>query len=301
MAVKTRLLLLSPLLLTACTSMPPTVTPAPPTASAAGPTADPSAEVLDVTVTNSELAVGEERVALRIYNQSGSELVGTGYDVQVIVYRTEPQSGSQVQVASGEALYFGLGVPDAGAWVVYTEFDSSGPWALEVIAEDQAGKIGRGRKDIIVAGRPLTPRVGAAPPSGESPVLEGESIEEITSDKDPDPDLYSMTVGEAAASGRPTVVHFGSPGHCPTEVCRLTLAQVKTVKAQYGSRVNFIHVETRDLSDPTQLSPTTLAWKLPSEPWTFVLKKHGKVAARFEGPLDRTELGLIVDHVLEVE
>lgn len=292
------LVLVSGLSMAACQTLPPTVTPAPASESVAGPTTDPSAEAITVDLTNSELALGMERLAFRMYDASGAEILGTGYTVETVIYRTDPQTGSYVKVASGNALYFGLGVPDGGAWVVYTEFDSSGPWALEVIVRRADGWTGRMRRDFTVAGRTLTPRVGDLPPSLDTPAASGDDLSAVTSDPSPDPELYSLTLAAATTSGRPTVIHFGSPGHCTTPVCGPTLDEVKSVKAQYASQVNFIHVETRDLTDPSKLSSTASAWGLPSEPWTFVLNGQGRVTARVEGPLDRSELGLLVKQVL---
>jgi hypothetical protein len=290
-----------PLALASCQAAPPTITPAPADQSAdqpAGPTVDPDAETLTVDVTNSELAVGEERIAFRLYDSSGQEIVGNTHDVQLRVLRVDPQTGASVPVASGEALFFGLDAPDGGSWVVYTEFDASGPWAVEVNASRADGWSGTALKDVQVAGRTLTPRVGERPPEGDTPVAGGDDLASITSDESPDPDLYGLTVTEAATNGRPTVVHFGSPAHCPTPICSVTLDEVKAIKSELGSRVDFVHVETRDLADPARLSPTTEAWGLPSEPWTFVLDARGRVAARVEGPMDRIELRLLVEREL---
>ncbi len=286
-------------LLAACSASPPTITPGPAGESRAGPTQDVAAETLTVVVTNSELALGEERLAFRIFDAVGSELVGnSGYNVEIHVYRTQPEADKVLEVASGGALYFGLPVEDGGAWVAYSDFDSSGPWAIEVVASRPDGWVGRTRKEIQVAGRTVTPRVGDRVPEVLNPTLADGDITSLTSDPDPDADFFGMTIVEAAASGRPTVVHFGSYEHCGTPICPATLGTIKAAKATYGSRVNFIMVETRDLADPSQLSPTAKAWGLPSEPWTFLLDRRGRVANRIEGPLDQTELGLLLDRIL---
>jgi hypothetical protein len=133
------------------------------------------------------------------------------------------------------------------------------------------------------------------PPSGDSPVGDPASI---SSDPSPDPALYARSIAEAMESGIPTLIHFGSPAHCAGESCAAALDEVKSTLAAYKGRANIIHVETRSMADPGELSPTAVAWGIPSEPWTFVLDRNGRISARAEGLVDRTELGLLLDREL---
>ena len=43
------------------------------------------------------------------------------------------------------------------------------------------------------------------------------------------------------------------------------------------------------------------AWGLPSEPWFFILDSRGLVQSRIEGPIDVTELDLLVRRSLGEE
>jgi hypothetical protein len=142
--------------------------------------------------------------------------------------------------------------------------------------------------------------VGERPTVTDSPVATGD-LAAVTSDPEPDPTLYAQSVGQAMASGKPTVIYFGSPAHCPTELCAASLAALKQVKAQFGDKVNFIHVETRDLKVPSQISATAQAWGLLSEPWTFALDKAGRVNTRIEGGLDADELSAVLMQKLGVQ
>ena len=45
--------------------------------------------------------------------------------------------------------------------------------------------------------------------------------------------------------------------------------------------------------------PQFLAYHLPSEPWVFGIDKHGKVAARLEGPFAKSELERLVTQTVQ--
>jgi hypothetical protein len=286
------------LALAGCTGAPPTITPPVTTPDPlATPTANPAAKALTIEVLNAELAPGEERVTFRLKGPDGTEI--TDGTAEVGMYRVLA-NGQAAKAASGPAAYFGAGQPGGGEWVVYTEFDSSGVWGFEVSLNHPVLGLAAGRVNVDVAARPKTPKVGDKPAVTDSPVASGD-LAAITSDPSPDPALYAMTVGQAMGSGKPTVVYFGSPAHCPTKLCEASLAALKQVKGQFGSQVNFIHVETRDRKDPTQISATAQAWGLPSEPWTFVLDKAGRVNTRIEGGLDALELEAVLRQKLGMQ
>jgi hypothetical protein len=285
----------------ACNSTPPTVTPVPPTVDAsAPPTVDPNSQPLKVTVLNTEVAPGSERMEFRVQDKDGAEV--TDGDMQVTMYRILGGTGQAAKAASGPAVYFGSGQPGGGEWVVYTDYDSSGTWGFEVNMDHPTRGKGNARVNVEVSAKPHTPKVGDKAPSGDTPkVAAGGDLKAVTSDPSPDPELYQMSVADAIASGKPTVVYFGSPAHCATAICTASLASLKTVKEQYRGKVNFIHVETRDLANPSQLSAANKAWGLPSEPWTFVLDKAGRINTRMEGGLDPTELALVLKQQLGVQ
>ena len=281
-----------------CTGAPPTITPPAGTPNPlATPTVNPNAQALTIEVLNTELAPGEERVIFRLKDPAGTEV--TDGDVQVAMYRLL-SDGQAAKAASGAAAYFGAGQPGGGEWAVYTEFDSSGPWGFEVTLNHPQLGLATGRVNVDVAARPKTPKVGERPTVTDSPVA-ADDLAAITSDPEPDPALYAQTVGQVMVGGKPAVIYFGSPAHCPTQLCAASLAALKQVKAQFGDQVSFIHIETRDLKAPTQISATAQAWGLPSEPWTFVLDKAGRVNTRLEGGLDAGELSAVLMQKLGVQ
>ena len=119
-------------------------------------------------------------------------------------------------------------------------------------------------------------------------------LEEISSDDDPDPRLYELSLDDALTNGRPTVVAFATPAFCTTAACGPTLDVVRSIMDGYPD-VNWLHVEIyADLDDAArgalETVPAVDAWGLPSEPWVFVIDAGGVVAARFEGAVGSEEL-----------
>ncbi|NIP26954.1 MAG: thioredoxin family protein, partial [Phycisphaerae bacterium] len=68
-------------------------------------------------------------------------------------------------------------------------------------------------------------------------------ITSLTSGSDPVPGLYQMTVAEALASGRPTVVTLATPAFCQTDICAPVVDSVEAVYEDYKDQANFLHLE----------------------------------------------------------
>ena len=67
---------------------------------------------------------------------------------------------------------------------------------------------------------------------------------------------------------------------------------VDAVRRRVGDKdLRFIHVEIYKDNDPTQgLNRWVREWNLPSEPWTFLVGRDGRIKAKFEGALSAAEL-----------
>jgi hypothetical protein len=90
---------------------------------------------------------------------------------------------------------------------------------------------------------------------------------------------------------RPVVITFATPLLCQSRVCGPVVDIVEQVKASAPKDVAFIHQEIyKDNKINAGLRPQVTAWGLQSEPWTFVIDRHGKVSTRFEGAFSVGEL-----------
>jgi len=287
--------------LAACAAPPPTITAVPATADANQlPTQDPNAEALTLTLANTQITVGLERLSFEITDAQGDPIPSSS-TVDVEMLRREQLGENETlrqPTASGTALHFGDELPGGGAWVVYHDFDASGSWSVDATVTLPDGRTGSGQANFDVQGRVQTPKVGDKPPAVTTAKLgDAVDIKSLTSDPSPVEAFYWLSLDEAIDDGKPTVVVFGSPGSCSD--CATVLDEAKAVLATWGSQVDFVHVESSDVGDPNRVSPAAAAWGVPADvPWTFVLNAQGYVEGRVEGPIGRTELELLVKRAL---
>jgi len=87
-------------------------------------------------------------------------------------------------------------------------------------------------------------------------------------------------------------VTFATPKFCASRTCGPVVDVVEEVARRLdGENVRFIHVEVYEDNDPAKgFNPWLQEWKLPTEPWTFLVGADGRIAARFEGTVSVNEL-----------
>ncbi len=149
------------------------------------------------------------------------------------------------------------------------------------------------RATVEVKRQGTTPEIGDRPPAVDTPTSAGvDALPEITTDSDPNPRFYELSIADALRVGKPAVIIFATPKFCTSQVCGPTLSVVKDIGEQFP-RTNFVHVESYDLDKvPEKLEPVpaVTAWGLPSEPWVFVIDSGGRLAAKYEGSAAPKEL-----------
>jgi hypothetical protein len=90
---------------------------------------------------------------------------------------------------------------------------------------------------------------------------------------------------------RPVVITFATPALCQSRVCGPVVDIVEQAKARTPGSVAFIHQEIyQDNEVRRGLQGPVAAWRLQTEPWTYVISRSGRIAARFEGAFSLGEL-----------
>ena len=254
--------------------------------SASQPARQPSAGApVRIALASSDLSVGPNRVVLGLIEPEAGPILNARVRVSTFFIEGGSQEGP-IETVSG------------GVYTVGLEFDRAGAWGLVVDGVGSGGATLQSTVAVSVRETSRTPAVGAAaPPTVTKTASDAANLGEITSDTDPDPELYATTIADALSAGRPLIVAFSTPAYCQTSTCGPQLDVVKELKARYRDRASFIHVETFDNPDEIQgdlsrarSAPAVAEWNLPSEPWTFVVDAEGLVAAKFEGFTTRDEL-----------
>ena len=159
-----------------------------------------------------------------------------------------------------------------------------------------------------MAATPATPAIGARAPLTRNPTLKNAPIKQIDTSDPPDESMHQLSIAEAVTSGRPSVIAFATPAFCQSRTCGPVMDVVGFVQRDYGTRVNFVHVEPFKLSETgeLQVSPNGMptlseaasSWRLPTEPWVFVIDAAGVIVARFSGPFALEELQYALSQVV---
>lgn len=240
---------------------------------------------------SSDLGVGRERLLIGISQADGTR-VGSPEDA--VTFEIAPVDDPGV-AQTVEATFTWIVEPAVGLYRAEVDFDRPGTWQATVVPAT-----GAPLEPVLftVFAEPLTPAVGAPAPAPPTPTLDDLPIEELTTDPNPERRFYEVSLDEAIAASEPTVVVFSTPAYCQTAACGPLLETVKGVAPEYPE-VTFIHVEVfTGLTDPdfvpdaAHLAPavTDQWYRLPSEPWIFVIDRTGLIAARYEGVVDSAEL-----------
>ena len=234
---------------------------------------------------SSDLAVGTDRLLVAVSDEKGTRLAAPSIPVTIAVWLEGRED--QPQVLPGTFLW---AIEDvSGLYHATFEFDQPGFWDVRVTPD---GSAPLADFTIQVNPEPSTPGIGDPAPLSETPIGGDHPLAEISTDNDPDPRFYEISLADAVASGRPTVVVFATPKFCQTAICGPTLDRVKAIADDYPD-VNFVHVEVyTNLDDPANLQvvPAVTEWGLPTEPWVFVVDADGIVVARFEGVVAPEEI-----------
>jgi hypothetical protein len=97
---------------------------------------------------------------------------------------------------------------------------------------------------------------------------------------------------------KPVVLLFATPALCQSRTCGPVVDIAEQVRAQNGKGVTFIQQEIYQDNDPGKpVRPQVARWRLPTEPWAFVVDRHGRIASRFEGVFSVGELARAVQQV----
>ena len=239
---------------------------------------------VQVMFANDDFAVTSSRITMVMWD--GTE-VASPKSVEVTLLSLD-ENNDATEIGRGTAQeYRDYEQP---YWTIAPAFPKAGRYGLTIDVVTEDGKKASVNRFIEVTDQPRSPVIGSRPPASKNRTLATTAIDKLSSDPNPLPDLYQMTVAEALESNRPTVITFSTPAFCQTKICAPVLESIKKVHEQYGKQANFLHLEVYKEFQPLTLSDEMGEWGLTTEPWTFVLNDKGEVTARLGGPVSPKEL-----------
>ena len=160
----------------------------------------------------------------------------------------------------------------------------------------------RGLGTLDVRARSQSLALGAKAYPSRTPTIAstGGDLAELTTRVPPDRGLLRYSIAGSLAAHKPFVVTFATPKFCTSRTCGPVVDVVDAVRRRLGhTGVRFIHVEVYRRNDPTLgWNRFMHEWRLPSEPWTFLVGSDGRIKAKFEGPVSVGELAAAVRRFL---
>ena len=199
-----------------------------------------------------------------------------------------------------------IGVPggetadDVGGIYVAT-IDTPAPGTYWFLAEPVGGRKVQALGNVVVRKRSKAPSVGDRAIASRTPTLEstGGDLTALTTSRRPDRALYRTSIAEAMAAHAPFVVSFATPQFCQTRTCGPVVDVVSAVRKRVRAPGwRFIHVEIYEDNDPAKgVNRWVAQWRLPTEPFTFVVDRTGVIRTKLEGAFSAAELERAVEAV----
>jgi hypothetical protein len=192
-----------------------------------------------------------------------------------------------------------VGVPgistDADVKALYVaHVHVSAPGTYYVLARPEGRfRIG-GIRELLVRTRTATPAVGARAYPSHTPTLSstGDRVAQLTTRTPPDRGLLRYSIAGSLAAHAPFVVTFATPRYCSSRTCGPVVDVVDHARHRFArDGIRFIHVEIYERNDPRNGENRWVReWHLPSEPWTFLVGRDGRIKAKFDGSVSTREL-----------
>ncbi len=296
-------------------------------AACGGSSAPPAPEFPDVitlgegelfpVITNSTLAVGENRFSLGLLDEENSLVLDADIHLRFFdltreeqVLKSEadarfiPVELSFIDEQSGKEKRL---VGSSGVYVTQVSFDTAGAWGvlLDVtLADGRELEPIPFRFDVLEETMELA--IGdPAPASRQLTLADVDDVTEIDSSFPSRPHMHEITVADALAAGKPLLVAFATPAFCESRTCGPVMDSVMDpLYETYADDAIFIHIEPfqlEQLREGIDRIPVeaTAEWGLQTEPWLFVIDEQGRIVAKFEGIIALDEVETVLVRVLE--
>ena len=234
-----------------------------------------------------DLSIGKNRLAFGIIQAGKGSLTPEN-----VVVETYFLDGNPSQLIEKSIAVPYLWPNNKTIFVTEVNFHQSGKWGIGIKMSENM----QTSAFLEVKQKSLTPAVGQKAIPSQTKSIYLQEISTITSDNNPYLPFYELTLIEALNSKNPTVLFFTSPGYCKTATCGPQMEIMKNLH-QITPDVNFLHVEIYDNPgeikgdlNNAQISTPVHDWRIPSEPWTFLIDSNQTITAKFEGFISKNEL-----------
>jgi hypothetical protein len=257
-----------------------------------GPVLAPSVSLLDK---------GTNRIGFALFDTAGKQLSGAG--VALYVGNTDGSAAHGPYPARSESLKVSPQFesqqtatdPNSarGVYVADVPFKRDGKYAMLALAQLDGRLVATSPISVQVGGKKVVPpAVGQKAPVIHTltPADVAGDVAKIDTRVPPAPSLLKDDFADVVGK-KPVVLTFATPQLCQSRVCGPVVDVVDEVQARVGDKVSFIHQEVyQDNQINKGLRSQLVAYRLQTEPWTFVIDRNGVISTRFEGAFSPGEL-----------
>ena len=263
-----------------------------------GPVVTPAARVLREGENRFSFGVFEldrtpvDDAEVAIYAAPGRNLSGPAigpFPARIEDLTTEPEFTAQSTSSD----------PDSAKVVYVTDMDldQPGPWTFGALTKEGDSYLGSLVATPSLVGQFNPVGVGETAPRVSTPVAsEVPDVSDIDT-RVPPSDMHEEDLADVLGK-KPVVLLFATPALCQSRICGPVVDEAEQVKQEFGDQVAFIHMEVYNDNDASKgVRPQMSAYRLPSEPWLFVIDKQGRVTTAIEGAFSVEELTRAVQEV----
>jgi hypothetical protein len=248
-----------------------------------------------------DLAVGENQRFLIALIGPGNRLINDA-KVELAFFKVTGPDTAQLRNRAPATYREPPGSPGRGIYVARTEFDEAGDWGVAAVVERPGEAPVEIRSAFKVKPTSDTPAIGQqAPATRTLTASTQQEVESFCSARPTDLEFHRHSIADAVSLGKPTVILFATPGFCESMLCGPSLDVLKVLRERYGERVSLVHVEIYKDGRPNErreMVPAVSEWRLPSEPWLFLVGADGRIADKLEGSITVEETTPVLDRLL---
>ena len=254
-------------------------------------------EQVGIVAGTSDYGRGEVRVSFLVVDRQGKPV----YVPRATVWLAPTLKSAPVlrTTAALEAVgppgAAGDGADITHLYVAHLRIAKPGTWW--VLARPDGANIGA-VGNLVVRQRSASPAVGSNAYPSRTPTLASArgDVGALTTRVPPDRSLLRYSVADSLRAHMPFVLLFATPKFCTSRTCGpVTDVVLEVQRREASSGIRFIHVEIyKDNVVTRGENRWVQEWRLPSEPWIFLVGREGRIRAKFEGSVSVAELDAAV-------
>jgi len=171
------------------------------------------------------------------------------------------------------------------------DFNRKGPWVGLAMLKGKQGLEAARVSAPTVVGQNQVPNVGDKAPLIHTPTASdvGGDLSKIDT-RVPHDQMHQVDFAEVLGK-QPIVLVFATPALCQSRVCGPVVDVAQQVADEFKGKADFIHMEVYNDNEISKgIRPQLEAFNLETEPWTFLIDRHGIIRDRIEGAYGVPEL-----------